>query len=215
MTKKTLPNFELELNLSKEFDLIVGIDEVGRGAIAGPLTLCALAIKKSFYENPIFFKNLKVKDSKLLSEVHREKIFEQSIETIFFKKTVMISNKTIDKIGMSLSFKKALEKIEMFYRKVFPSKKILFLIDYYFYKPKYENIFCRPLKNGDRLSFSIALASIHAKVERDNLMKKLHKKLPLYNWHKNKGYGTEEHLSLIKKHGVSKYHRKSFLKNWL
>ena len=78
----------------------------------------------------------------------------------------------------------------------------------------YKNNLSISIKKGDNKSISVALASIFAKVKRDEFMINLHKKINFYNWHKNKGYGTKEHFSLIQKFGISKYHRKTFLKKY-
>ncbi len=215
MQKSKFPTFSYEKEFQKNFSLIVGIDEVGRGAIAGPLAISGVILEPKWYAHEEIFQKLKVNDSKLLTPKKREEIVLKTKPYIIQEKTIFISNKIIDKFGISFAFYKALEKLEEFFTDLFSQKKLLFLIDYYKYKPKSKSLSSFSVERGDSLSYSIALASIYAKVKRDKFMENLSKKVKLYNWQKNKGYGTKEHKALIKKYGPSKYHRLSFLKNWL
>lgn len=194
--------------------VVVGVDEAGRGCLAGPVVASAVFLKKPF---KVFFK---IKDSKKLSPKKREKIFN------FFKKnpqvifaTASASLKEIEKLNifeatklaMARAIKKVLKKAKI--------KKIDLLIldgnfkiqNEYFEKlkilpPKKQ----KPIVKGDEKIFLLSLASIFAKVSRDKIMKILSKKYPQYLFEKHKGYATKEHLKLIKKFGICPLHRKTF-----
>ncbi len=211
MNTQNLPDFKIEKRYLEEFDLIIGIDEAGRGPIAGPLTVAAISIKPKFFKLPFIFKRLSVNDSKKLSPQKREKVRKKCIRFLKDYKIVHISNKTIDKKGVSKSFKMAVRKIEEFWQSKYSGKKLLFLVDFYKVKSNYTKTKFLAVKKGDEKSISIALASIFAKTERDNLMIKLHQSYPNYLWNKNKGYATREHIEAIEKFGFSPYHRKSFV----
>ena len=171
---------------------IVGLDEVGRGAIAGPLTVGAVEINLEI---------LGVNDSKLIAVSKREKLAEQ-IKAVAKQVNIgQASNEEIDALGVSkalmLAYDRALENIEA----------DLLLTDF-IYLPGRKHL--RAIK-GDSLFYPVAAASIVAKVYRDNLMKELANKFPDFGWETNVGYGTKSHLAAIKKYGVSPHHRKTFL----
>jgi ribonuclease HII len=175
--------------------IIAGVDEVGRGPLAGPVVAAAVIIDQ---ENII----AGIKDSKKLSKIKREALYKQ-ITANYFWATDIVSHTEIDKINILEATKKAsiaaVEKLS-----VTPN---IILIDgnMKFLDRRFISII-----NGDNLSLSIAAASIVAKVTRDRLMFELSLKFPEYNWHKNSGYGTQEHLNAIGLYGISPYHRKSF-----
>ena len=182
-------------------NLIIGVDEVGRGALCGPVVSCSVLLKKEIIFNELVYK---IDDSKKLSEKKRE------ILSIFIKKNSIYSfgfasNEEIDQINILnatiLSMKRALKKFNGFKNKIkIDGQKIFDYND--------KTLF---VKKGDSESVSIASASILAKTFRDNLMCKYAKSYPYYNWVKNKGYGTKEHFKAIKKFGLTSLHRKSFL----
>lgn len=189
---------------------IVGIDEAGRGPLAGPVAVGAVRINTDF--NKRFFKG--IKDSKKLSEEKRELWFNLAIEAQrkkgFEFAVALISEKIIDKHGIAyairLGIKRCLIKL-----KVSDNSKIF--LDGGIKAP--ENFLHQTtIIKGDEKIPVISLASICAKVTRDRFMIKLSKKYPQYNFHIHKGYGTLMHRKLIKKHGPSPAHRKSFLKNF-
>ena len=190
------------------YDYILGCDEAGRGPGAGPLYTACVCFKNNEKLSEILNG---LNDSKQLTKEKREKLYplikENSIYSI-----QKIEIETIEKInilnaslfGMAQAAKQVISQLN--------SKNILVLVD--------GN---KPLKNfefnqkaiikGDSTSASIAAASILAKVERDRFMIELDKKYPNYNFKQNKGYLTKEHIDAIKKYGICKEHRKSFLTN--
>lgn len=194
-----IPSFKIEQELYKKgVKLICGIDEVGRGAWAGPLVVGAVILRtdKKIY---------KVRDSKTLTLKNREKLLPIILENIWDYAVGEVSNKEIDKFGLSraikLAGKRCLENLKLIPEIVLLDGKWNYLS---------EEIEVKTIVGGDKKSSSIAAASIVAKVTRDRLLVMQHKKYPHYNFHKNKGYGTKEHQETIRKHGLSKIHRKSY-----
>ncbi len=195
---------------------IIGIDEVGRGPLAGPVTVSAVSCDEKIYKSLFKNKNLPAlgKDSKKLKEKDR-KIFDKYLRQLSKEgkiefKVVHISNKIIDEKGISFSIKKAISdcikslKIE---------KESKFLLDGGLKVPiEFKNQ--KTIIKGDEKERIIAWASILAKVSRDNLMVKASKKFPEYGFDVHKGYGTQKHRDYIKKYGISDFHRKSFCKKF-
>ena len=184
--------------------LEVGIDEVGRGAVFGPVFSAVVVLKK---ENTFNLKNFGVRDSKKLTPKKRKLLLPKILFLSSDYGIGQSSAREIDKLGIrvatELSMIRAWKKL-----KEMPSELIIdgpLLLRQW--KGMQKNIV-----SGDSKFTSIASASIVAKVTRDNLMERLEKKYSGYLIFKNKGYGTKEHLSLIKKNGITKLHRKSFLK---
>jgi ribonuclease HII len=178
------------------FNYIIGVDECGRGALCNSVVASAVHISEGFDVSGI-------KDSKKLSKKNREKQFERIIINCRYS-IGLVSEKTIDKINIKEATKLAMKKAIL----VFDSADFV-LVDGNFI-PSGLNICAKPVIKGDSLSVSIAAASIVAKVFRDGLMDILHSEFPIYNWKKNKGYGTKEHRNAIEKYGPCKYHRKTF-----
>ncbi len=188
--------------------LICGIDEAGRGPLAGPVVASAVIFEEGF-------KIKNVNDSKALSESERERLYFKITDQCIEYHIVEIDHIEIDEINILRATMKA-----MFYAlkklKVKPDK---FLIDgNYFKLPNnhqnklnYETII-----EGDAKIFQISCASILAKVTRDNIMRGYHIRYPEYNFHKHKGYSTPEHFQKIKENGLCEIHRRSFcIKNHL
>lgn len=175
-----------------------GVDEAGRGCYAGPVFAAAVILPNNFY-HPL------LNDSKLMTETNR-KILRIIIENESIAYAVaMVDNNAIDKINiLQASFKAmhlALQKIKIDINCI--------LVDGNRFKPyKKINSFC--IVKGDSKYASIAAASVLAKTYRDEYMISLHEKHPVYQWQKNKGYGTLQHRLAIQQHGLCKYHRKSF-----
>jgi len=176
---------------------MAGVDEVGRGCLAGPVFAAAVILK-----NSINTKN--IKDSKKISFKKRiflsEYIKKNSIYAIGIA-TVEEINKINILNASLLSMKRALNKLKI--------KPSVAYIDGLFI-PKNMKIKCKTFVKGDEKITSIAAASIVAKAARDLFMIKLGKKFPKYRWNKNFGYGTYEHLCGLKKYGVTQHHRKKF-----
>ena len=176
---------------------IIGSDEVGRGSFAGPI--CAAAVKIN-YSHLEFLIN--VKDSKKLSVKKREEIFsivqEKNIEYSFKES----SNTFIDQFGIKNANEKVLsESISDLYT----GNEIVY-VDHF----KINDFKSISVVRGEDNCRAIALASIVAKVIRDNIMIKFSEKYPEYSFEKNKGYGTKDHREAISKYGLSNIHRKSF-----
>lgn len=180
------------------FNNIAGIDEAGRGPLAGPVYACAILFKKEFIIS-------EVQDSKKLSEKKREYLFEVIKENLISYAIGTASEKEIDSINIRqatfLAMQRAIEGLSV--------KPDYLLIDG-FDLPD-SHIPSKGIIKGDDQSFTIAAASIMAKVTRDAFMKDLDKKFPDYKFARNKGYGTKEHIEAIKKYGITPVHRKSFL----
>ncbi len=173
-----------------------GVDEVGRGPLAGPVVAAAVIIDINNIPDGI-------NDSKKLSKINRLKISDE-IKKYSIYSIAEASVKEIDEINILqaslLAMKRAIEGLA--------KKPMTILVDGKF-KPK-TNFQTHSIIKGDTQSLSIAASSIIAKVYRDNLMRDYSKKYPGYLWEKNAGYGTKEHLLAIKKCGITPIHRKSF-----
>ena len=176
----------------------IGIDEVGRGCLAGPVVAAAVVLPKNF-------EKFILKDSKKLSFKQRQEAFKKIRKDSVYALGI-VSEVQIDRINiLNATFQamnKALKQIENFKRfKVFVDGP-------YSFDKSNKNIV--PIVGGDTKIPSIMAASIVAKCFRDNYMMKISKNYPSYKWEKNFGYGTKEHLKNITKYGVCKHHRKSF-----
>ena len=191
-----MPNFLIEEDFGWPNKLIAGVDEAGRGPWAGPVVSAAVVLNK---------KNIPIdlNDSKKISEKKRQSLYS-SIYNSHFVGVGISSIEEIDNLNILqatfLSMKRALDNLDCSVDAILVDGNLDPGFDY-----KTECIV-----NGDSISFSIAAASIIAKVTRDNLMSKIHKEFPNYNWKRNKGYGTKEHRNALDMYGPCKYHRKSF-----
>ena len=174
--------------------IIAGVDEVGRGCLAGPVTAAAVILK-----NPI----LGLRDSKEISPSKR-KTLSQTIIAQSLYSFASISNDKIDEINIHQASLLAMQKAIM----NLPITPDLVYVDGKF-TPNIE-VNCKAVVGGDKLIPEISAASIIAKVHRDDFMKELDKKYPIYDFAKNKGYGTVYHLTALKESGYSSFHRKSF-----
>ena len=193
-----------------KYKYVVGIDEVGRGPIAGPVAVCALCLNQNF--NKKNFKNFR--DSKKLSHLQRlkwlEKInLEKEKGNIIYKVSFQ-SNKVIDKKGIIFAINKCLRNSLKKLNK--NPEECLVLLDGGLRAPK-EYVNQKTIIKGDEKELAIALASIVAKVTRDALLVNMACKYPGYGLEKHKGYGTDDHYKALKNKGISAIHRKSFLKN--
>lgn len=184
-------------NLLKS-DLVLGIDEVGRGCLAGPLIVCGIILKPNYYNN-------KIKDSKLLSTKQLQLLSDDILKNTNAYLILKASPIKVDQFGIKNCTINLMTKIvKQLGMKV---KKIL--VDYE--KIKDTNYLVNSIVKGDQISYSIAAASIVAKVYRDKLMQKLSLKYPDYQFDKNKGYGTKQHLNSLKQYGpIKSVHRFSY-----
>ena len=185
--------------LNGNIKYIAGVDEAGRGPLAGPVVSASVI----FDEETIIDG---VNDSKKLSEKDRERLFPEIMEKSLSYSVALISHGQIDAINILqaslLSMKIAVNRLSI--------KPDLILIDGN--KIFRSDINALSVVKGDSKSFSIAAASIIAKVTRDRIMKRMDKYYPQYLWAKNKGYATKDHINAIMLHGSCPFHRKTFLK---
>lgn len=188
--------------LTNNIKLIAGVDEVGRGPLAGPVVSASVIFLPDVYIEGI-------DDSKKLSEYEREEVFPFILEKSAAYSVAAINRQKIDEINILqaslLSMKIAVSRLT--------KQPDLILIDGN--KTFNYSVPTIPIIKGDSLSFSIAAASIIAKVTRDRIMKRLDKYYPNYKWAKNKGYPTKEHINAVRIFGPSPIHRKSFLRKVL
>ena len=194
--------FEYE-NKYKDLGLVAGIDEAGRGPLAGPVAVACVVMP---LESDKIIEG--INDSKKLTEKKRNLLFEEIKKVAIDYSIVLVDEKTIDEINIlnatKLGMKNALNGLK--------NKPYCVLIDAVKIDTdiKQENII-----HGDAISYNIAAASILAKVTRDRLMEEYAKKYPEYFFEKHKGYGTKLHIEMLKKYGKCEIHRDSFIKNFV
>jgi len=194
----TKPTFKLENKIwNEKIKYIAGVDEAGRGPLAGPVVSASVILPKDF-NNPF------LNDSKLLSKKKRNELFEIIKKEAISIGIGIIDNDIIDKINIleatKLSMKEAINNLSV--------KPDFIIIDHV----KLDLINSESFTKGDQLSLSIAAASVIAKVTRDNLMKEYDKLYPEYDFVNNQGYGTKKHLDALNKYGPTKIHRLTFNK---
>ena len=190
---------------------IAGIDEAGRGPLAGPVVVaCVVMPKDSMIEG--------VNDSKKVSEKKREKLYEQITEEALGFGVGIISQEEIDRINILNATKegltaaiKEMEKDLQEKQRGFEKPEII-LVDA-LTKIDTDHIPYKSIIKGDAKSYSIAAASIVAKVTRDRIMRAWDEVYPMYGFEKHKGYGTAAHIAAIKEYGICPLHRRSFVKN--
>lgn len=206
------PSLNEEILLwEKGIDHIIGIDEVGRGAFAGPVVAAAVVFPKTILKNTDTLFS-EITDSKLLTPDKRVELAQYIITRCLFSIVATTSVPIINRIGIAKAAHCAFRSV-LFQTRYHLKTDNFFVLADGFSIPYVRNIGKRRQKaiiRGDRTSVSIAAASILAKVHRDNLMVELHKKYKKYNFFANKGYGTKEHCASIYKYGLTKIHRTSF-----
>ena len=199
----TLKQIEEEIYSKEDVKYICGIDEAGRGPLAGPVVVASVIMPKdSMIEG--------VNDSKKVSEKKREKLYEEITNTAIAWGVGIIDQRKIDEINILNATKKgltkSLEELEI--------KPDLVLVDA-LTKIDTLGIPYRSIIKGDAKSYSIAAASIIAKVTRDRIMRQWDEIYPEYGFEKHKGYGTKMHIDAIKEYGPCPLHRRSFIKNFV
>lgn len=197
---KAGPKKSIEARLKKTgFDFVAGIDEAGRGPLAGPVVASAVVLKKSSFKN-------RIDDSKKLSQAQRERAFEEILKKAHVGIGV-VPEGVIDQVNILNATIIAMQKaIRSLMKHKF--KNICFIVDGRVklnIKHYHENIL-----KADQKSISVACASIVAKVTRDKIMGDYDKIFPQYGFSKHKGYGTSAHFKNLKKFGPAKIHRKTF-----
>lgn len=192
------PLYEFDSVFLKNSERIIGVDEAGRGSLAGPVVIAAVILD---FKNPIEGIN----DSKKLTPIKREKLFEQIIQSAIAYKIVEVDVNYIDKYNILQATLKGMFESASAISQPFD----LCLIDG---NKVPAGLSCsnKCIIHGDALSASIAAASILAKVYRDKLMSNLDEFYPLYGFAKHKGYGTAQHLTALKLYGPCSIHRKTF-----
>lgn len=222
-----MPSLSYERKLKRKgFELVAGVDEVGRGPLAGPVLACALVLNNTSFKE-------KIDDSKKLSPIQRKKAYQEIIKNSVFG-IGRVNEKEIDRLNIHRATFQAMKiamvnlvnslaaskfqsrgKVGKEYgsdkkgrEKKESSHSICFLVD----GPASPEIdyYCENIIAGDAKSLSIACASIIAKVTRDNIMCDYHRLYPEYGFARHKGYGTAEHLKALTRFGQSPIHRRSF-----
>ena len=197
-----MPDFSYEnIARQKGYKFICGVDEAGRGPLAGPVCAAAVILPPDCIIDGL-------NDSKKISEKKREMLFEQIIQKAVSYSVAYGTLEEIEKYNILeatyLAMNRAIDGL---------SQKADFVLIDGNRIPKNIKIPCETVVKGDSKSCSVAAASILAKVTRDRLMLEYDKKYPQYNFAKHKGYGTKAHYEAIKEYGVCEIHRLSFLKN--
>ncbi len=190
---------EYDRTISQKYGRIAGIDEAGRGPLAGPV--CVAIVSMPLDEDKLI---IGVNDSKKVTEKNREKLYEEIVSIANFYHVELIDEKVIDavnilnatKVGMINCVDAARDKIDVV------------LIDAVKIDTDIPQI---NIIKGDATSYNIACASILAKVTRDRIMLQLDQKYPQYHFAKHKGYGTKEHILALKKYGKCEAHRNTFI----
>lgn len=199
--------------MPRKFSYVVGIDEVGRGPLAGPVTVCAFAIKKE-YVNDI--TKIGAKDSKKLSPQKREAVLEKlktlRANNICKWSVASSSSHVIDRKGITHAIQMAIDKALKDLR-LHPEEIDIYL-DGSLHAP-ISYFRQHTIIGGDGKVPAISCASIIAKIHRDQVLEQYDLKFPEYGFFDNKGYGTPVHLKALKKHGLSTLHRVSFCKNFV
>lgn len=197
--QKLLRLTQIETGLWNEGLCVAGIDEVGRGPLAGPVVTACVSIPRDRLV-------LGVDDSKKLSEKKRESLYPLLLDAADYAETCFLPPSIIDEINILNATKRAMETCAADFRGVFLVDAVQGL-----HLPGEA----RPLIHGDALSYMIGAASIVAKVARDHYMIELDEKYPMYGFARNKGYGTAEHIAALKKYGPCPEHRRAFIRNFV
>jgi ribonuclease HII len=195
-----LYDFDIRFKKENNIDFLIGVDEAGRGPLAGPVVVGAVILNlKLIIEG--------INDSKKLTEAKRIKLFKEIKELAVEKRVIAVGEKSIDSINiLRATFSGMLQCVEEWVSR----KNSFVIVDGNVPIPKIDKRQQLPLVKGDAKSASVAAASILAKVTRDQMMKAYALKYPQYQFEKHKGYGTKVHIELIKKHGLCDIHRRSF-----
>lgn len=196
--KATMPSFSHELRaLARVNGLVAGVDEAGRGPLAGPVVAAAVIFEHKHVPRGL-------DDSKRLTADAREKLYDKIMERAV---AVGVGEASVDEIDL-VNIRQATHLAMARAVRALSPAPVFALVDGN--DAPALPCPCETLIGGDGLSASIAAASIIAKVTRDRQMLALHQQHPVYGWDRNKGYGTPDHLSALKAHGCTPHHRRSF-----
>lgn len=184
-------------NYLKGREYIAGVDEAGRGPLAGPVVAAAVILPKNF-------RLIGLTDSKQLSKQKREYFYKVIVDEAISYSVSIINNNVIDDINIYEATKQAMiDSIQQLAQK--PDHVLIDAV-----KLDRLNISSESIIKGDQKSITIAAASVIAKETRDQLMANIHAEYPVYDFDSNMGYGTKHHIDMILKHGITPYHRKTF-----
>ena len=179
------------------YSTIVGMDEAGRGPLAGPLVIACVIL-------PPDYENSEINDSKKLTEKKRELLFAEIKKVALYIGVKIVDEATVDELNIYAATKKGMEDLI----KEIPFNVDVVLVDAM--KIELKDKVVVPLIHGDAIYSSIAAASIIAKVTRDHIMYEIDEEYPVYGFKNNKGYGTKKHMEAIEKYGICKYHRLTY-----
>lgn len=217
MKNQTYPSFEEERLQWSQNKLVIGVDEVGRGAFAGPIVAAAVIMPKDF-SLPLKSPLLLVNDSKQVKPLLRLRLSEEIKKHALYWSVEDVGVATINTRGIGkankTAFRKVIGSIIKQARLINASQDFHLLVDGFHVKfvkgigLKHQ----KAIVKGDQKSFSIAAASIIAKVYRDRLMKRYHRKFPRFGFGRNKGYGTTFHRRALSNYGLTRIHRTAFCK---
>jgi ribonuclease HII len=185
------------LSRFSEYEFEAGVDEAGRGALAGPVVAGAVILPPDYF-------NENIKDSKLLNEATRELLAHEIKQNAIAWAVGIISVERIDQVNI---LNASLEAMHQAIQQLQPQAQFLIVDGNKFHHP---SIPFQTFIKGDNRYLAIAAASILAKTHRDQLMSHLHEEFPMYNWKQNKGYPTIHHRTIIESHGRCNHHRRSF-----
>ena len=199
----SFPSLELELELLQTYDRVIGIDEVGRGSIAGPVAVGAAAFTKETAQSI----PTGLRDSKLITEPKRDSVAALTKDWVSYS-VGMQSAAQIEQFGIS----KALQKAAVLAIEPLVAEKTVLLLDgSHNFLAGVVNLPVVTRTKADRDCAIVSAAALCAKVERDELMRVLHTEYPFYDWDSNKGYASESHIAALRSMGPSKEHRISWL----
>lgn len=205
--------------------IIIGVDESGRGALAGPLTVCAAAFRRedsmivaTYQDGRGKFKELHVRDSKKIANPSHREALDVAIRSAALGFSVVeTTSAEIDQRLMYRAFPETLRLavtrlLETLFAKGCPRDPNEYLVCFDGEVPMPQDLRCpmRAIVEGDNRVWQISAASIVAKVAHDTVMDRLHRQYPMYGFDKHRGYPTKDHKALLKEHGASDVHRKTF-----
>ena len=175
---------------------VAGLDEAGRGPLAGPVVAASVILKKGAFKN-------RIDDSKVLTAKQRERAYREIVKKTYYGVGI-VDEKTIDRINI---YKATVLAMEQALKKLDENPDFLLIDGRVKLSTRHKRVY---ISGGDSKSLSIACASIIAKVTRDRIMQDYHNIYPQYGFRKHKGYGTKDHFRAIAKHGPSPIHRLTF-----
>ena len=217
--KSAPPTFESESKYWQQgYQYVIGLDEVGRGPLAGPVVVAAVVFELNFDKSPTFQAHQEilsqVRDSKRIAPKKRQKICAILHQVVDEHGIGQASATEIDNVGITQATHQAairaysdlVDRLDLVDKQLYALTDHRLLSTKHKFPTSYESIL-----QGDNVCFSIASASIIAKVWRDQYMQEIAAEHPLYEWHNNVGYGTKAHREAIQQHGLTPHHRVSFL----